>query len=346
MMLRKVFIISAVIASLCAVLAVAVFTQRSFWEWFIPWQVNARQQAGRMKDFGIQGQSRWSLDRIEFEEFKFTWVNSQGRYDIAGKRLEAGDLLNALRKGKAVAVQLTGLGLRSPELVVEDADVGLAWDVSALSDPDLTGRVQIAELKQGDYRLTDISARVTGDLPQVKLTDLQADFLGAQLQGEISLETKEQISYSMHIKIRELDLREMQQFNREIFSKVKGRVIGEIAMSGNDSEVRSLSADFSADQGGQIKASLLSYLMPYIPANSSQRKDLEKLIKADGDVPLNQAEFEIRNISDDALSGRVRLLSERFNLDVDVAVDVNIDGGFKSFIKSQRDLLKSIGGNL
>lgn len=342
--MKKVLLLICLIALVVAAAAGFVLTQKSAAERIVPWWVNRQNMDLRIKDFKIGRQIYDFPDAIRFENVRLTVKQPEQNYTVEMGKVDIRGLFNFLYGDQPVLADVVSFDVRSPELQLAKGLLHLAVKPSAAGEEKVAGHLRISEIRQQDYLLSGVSADISGDLALWRFRNFYAQFYGGLIRGEILLDSKNQMLYSIHMQLEEVDLKQLRRANPEFFSNVKGTVLGTIDLSATPAKVHSINAQFSTARGGEIKASLLNYLLQYIPANSSQRKDLEKLIKSDGNVPLNRADIEIKNLTDEKLSSRIKLLSERFNLDIDVTLDVSVEGGFQNLLNYQKNFIKQLGG--
>ena len=71
----------------------------------------------------------------------------------------------------------------------------------------------------------------------------------------------------------------------------------------------------------------------YIPP-SKERQQLEALLKTDGMVELETASVTLKNLSEHKLEGLVDLSSKQLNLQLNLPIDINVDGSLNELLKS------------
>ncbi len=321
-----------------------VLTQKSAVERILPWLINRNTTDFAISEFRIGRQEYRFPDAVLFEQICLTVKQKKQVYRIEIKKVDVRGILNVIPGSLPVPIDLVSVEVSSADMELRQGLVQLAVKTSGSGEEKVAGHLRIAKLRREEYHLTNISADISGDLSFWRFKNFYAEFYGGRLQGKILLDSKNQMVYSVRMQVEEVDLKQLQPVNPEFFSKVKGTVAGSLDVAGTPSGIRTINANFSVSKGGEIKASLLNYLLRYIPANSSQRKDLEKLIKSDGDVPLDRAAVEIKSLTEEKLSSRIKLFSQRFNLDLDVTLDVSVDGGFQNLLDYPKNLLQLIGG--
>ena len=304
----------------------------SFFEKNIPQWLNPRMPGVVIKELHIGRQSFSFPCQLHFKNIQVHIL--QGSQKIIGE-IRAMDLRGTKMFSGQRQIFLRGEGLKITSDLVKVQAGQLTADVlwKGATVENIRGDFKSAEVSLQNYLLTDLSTKISGDQSRIFFNDFKANFYGGQMKGQIFLDYPKDIPYSITMELANVDLRQLRKVNPDFFSKVQGRLHGLISVRGGQRGLSALEASFDAPKGGEVKASLLQYLLEYIP-QSVQRKDLEKLIKTDGNIPLEKADVIIKSLSDEKASANIQMESRKFNLDVDVTVDVNIEGGLNKLFKS------------
>ena len=131
----------------------------------------------------------------------------------------------------------------------------------------------------------------------------------------------------------------MREIQSDVFSQIDGKLNGNFILEGKKDKIRSLKADLDIPKGGTLKASLLSFIMAYLP-QSTQKKELEALMGSEGHIPFEKGFLLVRSLNDETLAAEIGLKSEKFNLDIDVTVDINLEGGLQNLLGYLKDFSK------
>ena len=237
---------------------------------------------------------------------------------------------------QSVSVNLSGFKIESPlfkaEGILAAGDVGF-------HDGRIRGSLHGDSFSAAGYKLGTFRATIEGDGRNISLRGFSADCYGGKITGEISLEYAPRISYSIDIKLTDVDPDLMKAANPAVFSQVQGKINGTAFLAGNLKEIDRLEGRFDIAEGGKLKAALLGFLVPYIP-QSTQKKELELLVKGNGDIPFENGALRLKNLDKDTLSTQIDLQSKAFNLDFDVGVDVHVDGGLNKLLDYSKVLVK------
>lgn len=188
------------------------------------------------------------------------------------------------------------------------------------------GHIRVGSLTAKGIAVTEIDARVRGDRGVLTAEPWSARWAGGILAGGLTVKKD---GFKIRMDTRGVDLSAMGE---TIFGKMRGRLEGTIELQGTAKDIGVFKGHLNAPAGAEMRAAVLSLLLPYIPA-SAQKNSLERLIAQDSNVFFDQADMNAENIRDDALQLHVMLASKKLNLDIDVIVDVNMEGGFKNALE-------------
>lgn len=234
---------------------------------------------------------------------------------------------------------LTDLAVETPIYKIKNFNVNLLMDLDKKGIRQLDGTLNGAQATAYGYETNWIISLMKGDKEKIWFPNLVADFYSGKVNGEIFLDYAHQMSYSITIHFAGVDLSRLKSVNRDVFSQVQGHVDGDAKLTGDLKSIGSIEAALGVPLGGKLKASLLGFIVQYIP-QSTQRKDLELLIKTNGDVPFEKGNIRLKSLSNDKLATEISLNSEKFNLDLNLGVDINIEGGLANLLRHAGDFTK------
>ena len=266
------------------------------------WILNSSGLTSRIVPFLINRQ---------FKDIKINGLSIAQQRFIFPDRLELKDIkMKASRSGEPV--------------VIEDDDVEI--DLSALS-----GSFFVSQGQYSNYKATDIKGVFNKSGLKFTIAPLTAKLYGGTIAAEIVLAYSKDFPYSINLKAKEIGMLELEEINQAVFSNMKGKADADLHIVGTAGGITNVSGSVWSPKNAQIKAVLLKPLLDYIP-QSTQKKELDLLIKEQGNIPLETAVLKIENYEDEKLSTRVDLKSEKFNLDIGVKLDLNIEGGMKNLM--------------
>ena len=151
------------------------------------------------------------------------------------------------------------------------------------------------------------------------------------MESEISLEYAPKISYSITIKIKDAESGLLKEANPAVFSQMTGKMTGFIRLAGRPEGIDRLEGSFDMTGGGTLQASVLGFLIPHLP-ESQQKKQLESLVRSNGNIPFEKGTLTLKNLDRETLSSQIGLESKSFNLDLDVGLDIHVDGGLNQLL--------------
>ncbi len=185
-----------------------------------------------------------------------------------------------------------------------------------------------ATLNGFDDQLSDVASQMSGDSHRVVFDHFQSVFAEGAIKGKILLDYAPDVAYSMNLNIQKLQTKRLSRWNSQIFDQIDGEISGHLILAGNLQNITSLESDFQMSEGSTMKAALLGFIANYLP-QSQERKALEVLIKTQGVIPLEKATVTIKNDGKEKLSSILMLQSRKLNLDLNVALDMDVEGGLQ-----------------
>ncbi len=324
-MLKKIILFLIFFFYCVIVFLYSALNSPRFWEKLTLQFVRAQYTDIEVSEFKI-GKSRFQLPlKLNFSNIKFSLTKEKEMYVINLKNAVL-DLVNR----RQIQIQLRGLGGRASSFTFNQADALLLISPSRKGSS-INGDLKVAEMDLNSYQLRDIAAKIIGEPNQIRFKDIIANFYDGQMSGEILLDYHKQITYSIEAELTHVSLNRMRSVNPAVFSKIQGQVDGHLKATGDAKKIHSIQSSINAPSGGELKASLLSYLVRYIPP-SQQRDDLEELVATDGDVSFEKANLQLESVNDKKLLNKIKLESNKFNLDINLDVEINIEGGLNNLL--------------
>lgn len=236
------------------------------------------------------------------------------------------------REKARVFIAMNGLGVDSKTFNLGGGKTNIQLMRAGAMD---RGEFTAKKLNYLGFELANITGEISSEEPALNIQEVNADFYGGRLGAEILLENDAELNYSVKITLKGVDIKKLEQANKALFSNAKGIVDGDVEVSGNIKEGYKASGKIDSVSDMEVKAVLLKPLLDYIP-QSQQKKELDLLLKQQGNIPLEAAEIILLNVTDDMIKTRVELKSKKFNLDIGSNLDFNIEGGFQNLINLQK----------
>lgn len=223
---------------------------------------------------------------------------------------------------KQLSVQTDSIASQSPELYAN-----INYGKKGLSA--LNGFFDRTTVQFAKQELSNITSKISGDARRMIFDNFQGIFCEGEVKGKIVLDYAPAVAYSMNLDIQKLQTKRLSRLNSQIFDQIDGEISGHLILAGNLQNITSLESDFQMSEGSTMKAALLGFIANYLP-QSQERKALEVLIKTQGVVPLEKATVTIKNEGKEKLSSTIVLQSRKLNLDLNVALDMDVEGGLQS----------------
>jgi hypothetical protein len=227
----------------------------------------------------------------------------------------------------------------------KDLDInGLSFDAKLFlknkADWHMQGTSEVSEAVFSGYRITDFSAPFEFSPDLIRISNIEASMYEGSIVGALNLLPKEDGTFTLTLNIAGLNTVQLAKDKPDQFSQLQGIANGTVKVEGNKNGIRLIVADIMLQKNANIRARLLEGLVPYLPEQSLQRKDLEGLIRADEMVSLDKAVIHAENMSLDSISATIRIYSERFNLDINLSVDFNVEGGLDNLFTLSDSVFK------
>ena len=310
----------------------SLFHSVGFYQRAIPWAVGYFVKDVQVNELSI-GDGHFDLPQnFSFENVRLNFVYQDKKYLITVGQFNFFAPYEIFTNGKESRVNIQALDLKSDDLQVEDLNLNMAGKVWRSVIKSLDGHLKIGSVTLHHYQLDNIDVPLKGARNIIRSDGWTARLYNGDLVGDIRLDLDKHMVYRARVKFDNVDLALMKQANPLITDNVNGQFSGFIAFGGFDEKIESVQAEFKAINGGQMKAALLSYLIPYIP-KSTQRKDLEGLVARGGFIPFEVLYGRVESLAADQLKSQLDMKSAKFNLDFQLALDVNWDGRLNNLFK-------------
>jgi len=329
----KVFIILMVFFLVLGIGIFFLLQSEGMVEKFLPRWINHHVESITVKELKVHRLDFDFPSDLTVESIQLIIDYEKESFSISLDQLRIERLTHLVFSPHTLKFVINGLSVQSEDFNLKNVDTIIEVFFEDDRFKNISGVLKISE---GDIRncyFSDLYTIITGDTENITFNDVEADFYNGNIQGKIVLEYDDILVYNIFLLFEEIDLVRLRDFNSTLFSKVKGRMNGDFAMSGDVVNMRSLKAQFNISKGGYLKAVLLAPLLDYIP-KSTQRRKLQQLMGTNADIPIETAKFSLESISEDRFESSVDLESQQFNLDVDLKLDINVEGGFKNLINS------------
>ncbi|MFA5059150.1 MAG: hypothetical protein WC676_00785 [Candidatus Omnitrophota bacterium] len=287
----------------------------------------------KVQSFECSHQRFYFPARLILEDVKLSIESSGQKQAISVKIIELKQMSGFLKPKKEIFCSLKEADISFFPATIQGLSLDVSFGVQGIDLEQISGYFKAQQLLAYDYSAQNIRSHFKGDNKKVHLNDLSAQFYKGDIKGEIFLDYASLLPYSARINLENVDLELIARSHPDIFSQVKGHLSGVVNMAGNIQKIRQLEADLSVFKDARIKASLLDFIADKLPYNSVQKRDLEALSSAGGDVGLDKLSVYFNTLSEKNLQGVVNLASQELNLDINLTIDVNLDNAFGRLLK-------------
>lgn len=198
---------------------------------------------------------------------------------------------------------------------------------------DLQGYLKIAGVEASAAKVSNIVSDLKGDDTQIVFSNFNAEAYEGKLSGEITVEHRPPFVYTVSLNIHKMNFGALEQTSAALFSQFEGALDGTILVKGDRNNIRTIQSGFSVPGGGKAKASLVAYLLQYIPQGTQQREVMDFLLSTDGKIAAEEITLDLKNVKPDQISGMYRITSKELNVDIHQSFDLNLDGDITSLFE-------------
>jgi hypothetical protein len=285
---------------------------------------------------------------------KFTLAHQQfdldGAYQLSGIALDLADRqavtrLSLARLGfsslypfikqtqaRTIDLTLSDLDVSRDRLRIQDASATAAIDLADTHNIEIRGTVTIDSVLNDGILITELSTPFECTPGGLRLSDIRGQLYDGSIIGHAFFQTAENGSFQTIINGAGIDLVKLAHDKPELFGRVEGLANFSAHVEGRGDELSLLKVECRIVKDAKVNAAMLGPLMSYLPQQSTQRRDLEALIRTGSMIPLDTSVVHLRSISVETVTADIELKSTQFNLDINLTVDLNIEGGIlKSF---------------
>lgn len=297
--------------------------------WLIPRVAQAFLKDVTLESFECHYQRFRFPFKLTCERGRGVFTREKRRGGFYLEKFHLADVKGFLGPQKPFKIIIDGLDIEAASFRINDLHLSLEMIFARKALDHLNGHGNITLLEFSPYSFERIVFNVSDYGNRLLLTNLLAYLYEGFITGQISLDYGSQISYIIKTEFDKISLQKLKEVHPQFFSKIQGRCRGIFEMAGHGDNITSLQLLLEIPKDGKLKASVLQPLLDYLP-ESSQKKDLELLIKSDGEVLIEKTILDLKSISDEKLTATIDLTSEKFNLDIHTTIDLNIEGGLRT----------------
>lgn len=253
------------------------------------------------------------------------------QWSIKAVKILAGDVHRIFLPESEIPVEMHGVEISGP------VDIGLADLKGAV---DFTNRsvkawradVEAKSLQVQKYQMTHVSARLAGQKEKIDVSDMRADFYEGQLKAQLHLQLADPVGYQSRVRLTGVNLSLFKGINDVIYQNIYGIADADAAFEGRGNHLQTLDLAVNMTEDAQVRASLLKFVVPYIPP-TQDIKALQELIRQDLKIPVEKADLNLQSADRQKLSGAIHLGVKKINVDLNLPIDILFDGSLVSLVQ-------------
>lgn len=255
-------------------------------------------------------------------------------YDIQFQQIRIERIDQIFSMGEGIGFMLKNARLQTSDLRIEGLDLNLQskyldqWD----------GLMIVKEFKKNNVQMTDIHTGVKINKQDIIFSEIQANLYKGKVTGELAVYLNPVFRYVSNITFNDIDTLLIEEVYPPFFSQVRDRLYGNGLIKGLTNDLETIQINLQLNEGGEVRAQLLSPLLSYIP-RSQQYVVLEQAINENRRLVMDIATVALTSKGSDKLTALIILKSNELNLDMNLTIDFNIEGGFKALIENFDQLL-------
>jgi hypothetical protein len=238
-----------------------------------------------------------------------------------------------------VQVFSEGISLESSPIKMSAADLTATLLFRYWSMDRWQGDVAIMTMEAYKYKIGNITADIDGRKRSLSLNNFKADFYKGKIAGQIDVDWAKGVHFQTDVKFDGVDISALKDVDASVYGQMEGIIQGSFSIGGTTRSFDTLGLKASITRDGRLNASLLKFVLPYIPRTEESQK-LQNLMKQGLKVPIEVANVDIRSIDEHKLSGILKLGVRQLNLNLNLPMDILYDGNLFSLIEWYRKLGK------
>ena len=308
-------------------------------QWLIKRLLSKNLPDYKVQTLTIRSQDFHFPRNLKLNDFELILKTKSDRFELNSRQIALDWFKNFVRAPRDVQFVVQDFNLKSANINLKSLELDTEIHFGNGTIQNLSGRMKSADVDLYSLKMTDIATQLEGGVDILKFKNFIAHGYAGQIQGEIVVRYHPDVTFALNMKLDGLDLKKLQQFNQSIFSNLEGELYGNIQIKGNPKELKSLDVNVKVIKEGKVRASMLRFFMSYLP-NTQEKVELESLIKNNGKLPFEHATFKLISVDQHNLSGLLEMSSKTINLNLNMPVDIKIDGTWDSLIQWWQNLPK------
>jgi hypothetical protein len=276
------------------------------------------------------------MDRQSFapqSSLVLSGIKAEGRdgggraFEVSAEKVVVTDIFtlwDAQRK-----THLSASGIEFEGFDVKATQAALEGDYQASGEQwRFAGPVTIERIYANGQAIKKIACRLEADQKAFKLTDLNMQLGTGRVSGEFMLEFGAKFPYYMDIALENIPTKQLN-----LQDHLDGILNGRLKVRGDQHSFSEIEGKLKAPAGVMMNARLLSPLLSYIP-QSTQKKQIESIIAQNKTIFVDVFALELHSRKANFLKTQFDIESKEYNLDVNLGVDINTDGGIQALLNS------------
>lgn len=271
--------------------------------------------------------------QLTLSDVRMRLTTNKEEYTFQFKELDIEGLREVLASSASIPVRVTGISVDHKNIKIADGELAGAIILRSLKFEGWQGMLAIPDMEAYRYKVTDISSGVAGSVKDVFFKDLKADFYGGKITGQVDVSWSDGVRYRSGLQFEGVNLDLLKEVDDSIHGQIEGVIGGTMTLGGSSRNFDTLGLKVQITKNGRMNASLLKFILPYIPRTEDSVKLLEIMKVPGSKVPVEIARMDLQTVDEHKVSGNVKLGVGRLNLDLNLPIDILYDGNLFSLIE-------------
>lgn len=274
--------------------------------------------------------------QLTLADVKLSLTINKEEYALNFKELAIENLQEVLAPSVSIPVRVKGMSVDHKNIKIPEGNLVGAMILRSLKFVSWQGMLAIPEMEAYRYKVTNILSKVAGSAKDVSFKDLNADFYGGDIAGQVDVSWTDGVRYRSDLQFDGVDLSALKKVDDSIHAQIEGVIGGTMTLGGSSRNFDTLGLKVQITKNGRMNASLLKFVLPYIPRTEDSVKLLEIMKVPGSKVPVEIARMDLRTVDEHKISGEVKLGVGRLNLELNLPIDIIYDGNLFSLIEWMR----------
>jgi hypothetical protein len=332
-MIKRTFLVLLSIFIVCFIAMMGVLNSASLTQRALTFVVKKNLKGYELEKLAIDYQELTWPGELDLRKVFIKLKSKDGPVNLSIKQLHFSGLNRLIFFDSQIAFRADGISFDGNKIVCPQAefDGKLIFNMWTLLGWQAT--IGSPEIRVNKFKFSNISALVDGFKREIFIRNIKSDFYKGHLNGNLRLVLTKQVQYLASINAQGVDISALKDDEDALSQQIEGVVDGSISILGNPEHIDSLAFKIKIIRDGRMRASLLKFVMPYLKG-SGEAKYLQGLINKDQKVPVEAANFELKSLDSQKLSGVFNLGVRNLNLDLSQGlVDILFDGNIFGILK-------------